>query len=158
MTDDRDEIVAFLDGELDAEGRRRVEERLRTDPHARAEADALQRTWALLDHLPRAESSPTFTSRTLTQVAAAESRAGRKTGRANWLNGMALAAGLLAAGGVGYALAPGSAPVIDLDRDPTYRSEPRLIENLPLYLAVENLEFLQWLDTPDSFGEDAAGR
>jgi hypothetical protein len=33
-----------------------------------------------------------------------------------------------------------------------------LIENLPLYLAVENMEFLQSLDSIDLFGEDAVGR
>ena len=29
---------------------------------------------------------------------------------------------------------------------------------LPLYLAVENLEYLQTLDTIELFGEDAVGR
>lgn len=154
MIDDREELVAYLDGELDADGRRRVEERLRRDPQARAEADALQRTWALLDHLPRSESSPNFASRTITQLSAsAKAPAPRR-----WLRGLAWAAGLLAAAGLGYAVAPSGAPVIDLDRDATYRTEPRLIENLPLYLAVENLEYLQLLDSAELFGDEAASR
>ena len=33
-----------------------------------------------------------------------------------------------------------------------------LIENLPFYLAVENLDYLQSLDTIDLFGDDAVGR
>lgn len=154
MTDEREELVAYLDGELDASGRRRVEERLRRDPQARAEADALQRTWALLDFLPRSESSPNFASRTLTQLSASA----KSPAPGRWLRGLAWAAGLLAAAGIGYAITPVGTPVIDLDRDPVYRAEPRLIENLPLYLAVENLEYLQLLDSMDLFGDEAASR
>src|SRR5262249_41070651 len=66
LTDeDRANLVAYLDGELDAEAAQALEAKLSVDPTARAEADALKRTWELLDYLPRPEPSPSFTHRTL---------------------------------------------------------------------------------------------
>lgn len=59
------ELVAYLDGELDATNARRVEVRLASDPAARAKASALKKTYELLDYLPRPEPSPDFTTRTL---------------------------------------------------------------------------------------------
>src|SRR5581483_2340487 len=71
LTDtDRAELVAYLDGELDADGQQRVEARLSGDALARAEADALKRAWDLLDHLPRAQPSSDFTERTVTLITA----------------------------------------------------------------------------------------
>src|SRR5438105_4174376 len=63
------DLIAFLDGEMDEAGAREFEGRLRREPNLRAEADALKRTWELLDFLPQPEPSPTFTSRTLDKVA-----------------------------------------------------------------------------------------
>ena len=62
--EERDELVAYLDGELDEQAARDVEARLGRDPRAKAEAEALRRTWNLLDYLPRPEPSGDFTHRT----------------------------------------------------------------------------------------------
>ncbi len=64
------ELVAYLDGELDADAARKVEARLQTDPDARARAEALKKSYDLLDYLPRPEPSPTFTTRTLEKLPA----------------------------------------------------------------------------------------
>jgi len=156
--DDRAELVAYLDGELDGADRERVEARLRTDPLLRVEADTYQQTWALLDQLPQPAPAPGFASRTLEQVAAlgqSQETVGRRWRLARSL---AWAAGLLLVAGLGYAVTPSKKVDVDLDSDSVYKNEPRLIENLPLYLAVENMEFLQSLDSIDLFGEDAVGR
>src|SRR5947209_1854609 len=68
--EERAELVAYLDGEADEATRRALEAKLSRDPQARAEAEALKRTWALLDFLPRPEPSTDFTTRTLTRVGA----------------------------------------------------------------------------------------
>jgi anti-sigma factor RsiW len=158
-TDDRrTELVAYLDGELDAAGTARVEALLRSDPQYRAEADAYQQTWRLLDELPRSQPAPNFASRTLDRIEVAEPSS--ETGRwrppkpASWI----WAAGLILAAGVGYAITPSSRPVFDLNTDPVYKADPRVIQNLPLYLTVENLDYLQSLDTADLFGDDPLGR
>ncbi|HYV35546.1 MAG TPA: hypothetical protein VE988_07575 [Gemmataceae bacterium] len=67
--EDHAELVAYLDGELGEEAAQAFEARLSRDKKLRAEADALQKTWEMLDFLPRAEPSPSFTHRTLEKLA-----------------------------------------------------------------------------------------
>src|SRR5271155_4554567 len=67
---EREELIAFLDGELKGEEARLIERKLNLDPTVRAEADAYKRTWDLLDYLPRPQASSSFTEKTLTRVSA----------------------------------------------------------------------------------------
>ncbi|QDU20489.1 anti-sigma factor [Urbifossiella limnaea] len=67
------ELVAYLDGELDAAAARRVEARIAADPKLRARAEALKRSYDLLDFLPKPEPSAAFTSRTLDRLPAVKS-------------------------------------------------------------------------------------
>lgn len=62
------ELVAYLDGELDPATTRKVEARLAQDPAARARAAELQKSFELLDYLPKPEPSPNFTTRTLDRL------------------------------------------------------------------------------------------
>src|SRR5690348_6771829 len=66
--DDWAEITAYLDGELDARQTRAVEARINRDAAVRAEVEALQKTWEMLDYLPQPEPSTTFASRTVEKV------------------------------------------------------------------------------------------
>ena len=66
---ERADLVAYLDGELEGEPARALEQKLALDPDARAEADGLKRTWDLLDFLPKSEPSPDFTHRTMDRLA-----------------------------------------------------------------------------------------
>ena len=75
------ELVAYLDGELDAEAARKVEARLATDPAARARAAALKKTFDMLDYLPKAEPSPSFATRTLDKLPAIKPAASRSGSR-----------------------------------------------------------------------------
>src|SRR5205809_7893011 len=70
--DDREELVAFLDGELDDEQSHAVESKITLDPTVRNEADTLKRTWDLLDYLPKPEPSPNFTNKTLDRISTRE--------------------------------------------------------------------------------------
>ena len=105
---DRDDLVAYLDGELDEERSRALEARLSLDPAARAEAESLRKTWELLDYLPRAEPSASFTNRTLEKLAVQHTTAvqpGRLRRWPRWLAGMAWAAGIVVAAAGGLELA-----------------------------------------------------
>jgi anti-sigma factor RsiW len=158
LTDnDRAELTAFLDGELEGADKERLESQLRTDPRLRVEADAYQQTWALLEQLPQPRPATDFASRTLEQVAALGSTQ-ESVRRWQYGRSFAWAAALLVVAGLGYAVTPNKKLDVDLESDAVYKAEPRVIENLPLYLSVENIEFLQSLDTIDLFGEDAVGR
>src|SRR5262245_3790048 len=67
------ELIAYLDGELDAAAARKVEAKLAADAELRKRAAALKKTFDLLDYLPRPEPSPTFATRTLDKLPAAKS-------------------------------------------------------------------------------------
>lgn len=64
-----EELVAYLDGELDAAAAEALELRVQQDEHARSEMQQLDRVWNALDELPRPEVSETFTRTTIEMVA-----------------------------------------------------------------------------------------
>lgn len=161
--DERANLVAYLDGELDEAAARVVEAKLGRDPKARAEADALRQTWDLLDYLPKAEPSPAFTNRTLDRVAALKpSMSTRLLKRPwnRWVFRLGWAAAVLVAAGIGYAglrfvpqrFLPGG-----YDTEQQLVRDLRVIENLQLYQNVDDLQFLRELEHPDLFGDELAG-
>lgn len=175
-----EELVAYLDGELDADETRAVEAKLTHDDAARKKADTLKKTFDLLDYLPKPEPSPTFASRTLTQinpvldsgaakpVQTASSSNGtlpptHTTGltptipapmRAGW-NVFFWSLGLAAAAALGYFGHLLAKPHLEAT-DPAKRTseQVRLLERLPLYLGVDDFEFLAQLDQLGLFADD----
>ena len=165
-----EELVAYLDGELDAPAAESVATRLSLDPRLRAEADALQRAWDILDVLPRPQPSAAFATRTVSQVIPLPGGSGtqflvssgpapatmpaipaRRAGVGFWLVSAVL---ILAAGAGGYAghraLAPPPKPVA---ADPPLEDVP-LMKNLRLYRNVDDVEYLKKLDSPELFGDE----
>jgi anti-sigma factor RsiW len=65
-----EELIAYLDGEIDATGRLRVERRLAEDAAFRERLRRMQQAWEALDLLPRASAGEEFTSSTMTLVVA----------------------------------------------------------------------------------------
>jgi len=63
-----DQLVAYLDGELDAERSLQVERRLAEDEGFRRELLQLQGVWDALDELPLAEVDESFTQTTVEMV------------------------------------------------------------------------------------------
>ena len=62
---DRDNIVAYLDGELDEETTRRIETVLVQSSVARNDVEVLSRTYDLLEELPRPGAPKDFVERTV---------------------------------------------------------------------------------------------
>jgi anti-sigma factor RsiW len=158
---DREELVAYIDGELDAAGQQRVETRLSLEPKVRAEVDALKKTWEMLDYLPRAEPTAEFTTRTLDAASALQPARGGGHVPA-WARSAACVTAVVAAGILGF-LIPGTNPPrpagpVELESDPLYTQNPRVIANLPLYLSAGTLDYINALDAPDLFGEEATAR
>jgi anti-sigma factor RsiW len=165
--EERNNLVAFLDGELDGKTARSLEAKLSQDAKARAEAEVLRRTWEMLDYLPRPEPTPTFSSRTLERVSALRPQktpANREGHRwPKWVPGAGWAAAVLCAGVLGFAgiswlskpepaVAPARPPI---DEDQLLVRDLRLIENQRLYELVGDIGFLRQLDDPDLFGDDS---
>jgi anti-sigma factor RsiW len=168
---DRAELVAYLDGELDEQSAKSLEAKLSLDPAARQEAVALQKTWELLDYLPRPEPSPNFTHRTMERLSGQLPAVSSVRARGRW-PGWVIAAGwaaaLLLAAGVGFGAVTFLAQS-DKDRspDPLAQLEPaeveqnlvrnlRLLENQRLYENVDDIDFLRTLDNPELFGDGDA--
>src|SRR6185436_1430854 len=64
-----EEIVAYLDGELDSETEARVVRRLSDDPAYRLRLNQLQQAWDLLDNLRGTEADDEFAASTVAMVA-----------------------------------------------------------------------------------------
>jgi len=62
---DSQQLVAYLDGELDEAASQEIELRLADDPEYRLRLQQLQQAWNLLDELPRANSDESFTQSTV---------------------------------------------------------------------------------------------
>jgi anti-sigma factor RsiW len=149
-----EEIVAYLDGELDMESAAKVERRLADDPRYNARLNQLQRAWDMLDNLRRSEADDDFVNSTVAMVAlqaevAAKTQALRAVRRRNftWL---ALAAALL--------LSMATAFVALQQR--LSRENRQLVRNLPLiervdeYGNVDSFEFVKQLQQENLFSAE----
>src|SRR5262245_59380298 len=163
--DDREDLVAYLDGEMTDQQARDIENKLGLDPTVRAEAETLKRTWDLLDHLPKPEASANFTNKTLDRLSVQETRSAlARAKRSRWLRvaGWAAAVLLIAFGayfGTRAVLAPAKNDGGDADARPKATEidlvrELRLIDNLRYYEPIDSMEFLRELDQRELFGED----
>jgi anti-sigma factor RsiW len=155
--EERADLVAYLDGELDEESAQVLEARLSREPDLRAEADALKRTWELLDYLPRPEPSGGFTSRTLERLAVRETAIMRSGGRRwAWLAPVGWAAAMLVAMAGGLVAAHYFWPTRPASQQATAKVEPAdfeaqmarnigPIENQKLYAHIDDLDFARGL-------------
>ncbi|MGA2034389.1 MAG: hypothetical protein ABSG68_19260 [Thermoguttaceae bacterium] len=150
----REELVAYLDGELDAEASRRIEQRLADEPEIRLLVQGLDRTWQLLDKLDAPPPDVSFTHSTLAMVAvAAEAEQPGALGGPNprrLRRGLLLGGGLLAAALAGFLLVTAAAP----DPNRQLLQDLPLLENLDQYRQVDSLKFLRMLGDENLFAED----
>jgi anti-sigma factor RsiW len=162
-----EELVAYLDGELDPKAAESLATRLSLDPKLRAEADALQRAWDILDVLPRPQPSSAFATRTVSQVvpvltgvsgtqflvgsaAATAVMPTRHVGIAFWVVSASL---MLIAGAGGYVGRSLLAPPRPAAADPPLE-DVSLMKNLRLYRNVSDMDSLKKLDSPEMFGDE----
>lgn len=153
-----DQLVAYLDGELDADTSLKVERRLAEDEDFRRYLQQLQRAWDMLDELPKSEVSNSFTQTTVEMVALSaveELEKKEKTVHRKKLTWWVVGAG----GFVTAALASYGLIAMFLMRpnEQLLRDLP-VIEEIELYRVVENAEFVKELEESGLFeeeGEDA---
>jgi anti-sigma factor RsiW len=165
LTDEeREKLIAYLDGELDAKTARLIETKISRDSRYRAEVESLRQTWEMLDYLPQPAASPSFSTRTLESVSALRPpprlRLFRNPAARRWGLGLGWAAAVLLAFIAGFATVdslstskrPTATPPVDLDQ--LLVRDHRVIENQRLYENVDDMNFLRQLDDPDLFGDD----
>jgi len=149
-----EELVAYLDGELDAEASREVERRLSQDATYRQKLRQLEQSWDLLDRLPKADVGEVFTQSTVAMVAVAaaddvdkmKAKGTRRKTAVWWLGSGSVAASFLA----GYVLV---SSVGDRENKRLLRDLP-VIERMDEYRYADSIEFLRMLDGEGLFEEE----
>ncbi|HLA84871.1 MAG TPA: hypothetical protein VJL29_08755 [Thermoguttaceae bacterium] len=158
-----EQLVAYLDGELDADTARRIETLAADDPRLRERLGELGRAWELLDQLDRPETAGAFTETTLELVAVqAEEEARQREAQLPRLRRRRLA---MAAGGLLACVAVGFLGGSLLRGDPNRAllDDLPVIENVDEYLQVlgeddrvePSLDFLRRLDQEGVFGDES---
>lgn len=142
----RDNLVAYLDGELDAVATQTIERVIARNDVAHHEAESLSRTWQLLDHLPRPKASQQFTERTISSLRVAEVRAPVLTNVwSRRLRGGLIAfvvlGGLMVAGLIGFLATNRWIP----NDSQKLLDDLPVVENLEAYSDVEEIRFLREL-------------
>lgn len=163
--EDRENITAFLDGELDEETAHKLEARISLDPEMRQEFEAMKQAWNMLDYLPKVQPSESFTHRTMERLSLEGIARASETGKMPrggggwwWTRVAGWAAVLLVGAGVGFGAAyllGGRGPDTS-DSDESLVRHLSVLERWRLYEQVDNLDidFVKALDQPDLFGED----
>ena len=149
-----EQLVAYLDGELDAESSLQVERRLAEDAEFRRELQHLQRTWDMLDELPKAEVSEAFTQTTVEMVVLSaelesqeEGKRVVRSGRLLWSIG---GGGLVATAFISFWL---MFTYLSRDNERLVRDLP-VIEDIELLRVADNMEFVRQLDNSGLFDEE----
>jgi anti-sigma factor RsiW len=152
---DRANLVAYLDGELNDSDSRLLATKLTQSATARREVESLERTWELLDYLPRPQASEQLTARTMTQVLELSQHGGRfdsaarlVANRATWAVVWTVASCL--AFGLGYALMVWVWP----DQTGRLSSDLPVAEHLDEYRDVGSWEFLDALAKSPEFSAE----
>lgn len=159
---DREDLSAYLDGELDKKTARALEAKLSIDPVARGEAETLRRAWDMLDYLPRPEPSPNFTHRTMERLSAQlpKSELVPRAPARTWIPGLAWAAAVLLAATAGFAGMNSLTQRQHDDADQQLVRDLRIIENVKPFEHVDDIDFLHKLanpNDPDLFGDEQTG-
>ncbi|CAN5131213.1 hypothetical protein BH10PLA2_BH10PLA2_09820 [soil metagenome] len=167
---DRDNLVAYLDGELDERTVRALEAKLSRDALARAELEALKRTYNLLDFLPRGEASSQFASNTIDRLAtvppatvAADAESSfneRKPLKmpSRWPLLVGWSCAIFFAAFLSYFMTRAywlrKRPVTPIDTDAALVQDLRVIENKRLFDHVDEINFLRSLDVSNLFSDE----
>lgn len=149
-----EEIVAYLDGELDADSEARIVRKLSDDAAYRARLSQLQHAWDLLDNLRSSEADDEFAASTVAMVAVhadqeAKSRQMQVVRQRSfaWV-GLAAIALLSVAGG--YFIS--NRRVTRADRN-LVRDLP-VIEHVDVYRYIDDLDFLKALERENLFAAE----
>ncbi len=149
-----EELVAYLDGELDSQGTQRIENMLASDAQARQRLNQLASSWDLLDQLPRATVDDLFTKTTVEMVAlAAEDEINKTVAAEPARRRMRLLGGVIAAAValfVGFVAVAVALP----DRNDELLRYLPVVHDLELYRAVGDIKLLKLFQEKGMFTED----
>ncbi len=148
----RDDLVAYLDGELPEGEAQQIDLLLARSEVARHEVEVLARTWEMLDLLSKPNATEGFTDRTLTTLRVAE--LSTPMSEQPWVHHLkqaglaALWVLVLASCALGgYLLTAKAVP----NPEAELLTDLPLLRNLDLYLEIKDLEFINALQRQTDF-------
>lgn len=147
----REMLVAYLDGELDADSARKVEELLARDPQVEQELHQLDGAWRLLDRLPRAEVNSSFTRSTVEMVALAVEKELTPRAAGPQRKAALVALLLLSASAAGFFGARGWP-----DANHELLGDLPIINHLEAYRQTPSIDFLRQLAETSLLAEEPA--
>ena len=150
----REDLVAYLDGELPDEQVQQIDHIIARSEVARHEVEALARTWELLDVLPAGRASEDFTTKTMTNLKVMEQpftladqwwyvHLARLGAAGGWLIAMAVC------GWLGFQLTRSWIP----NPNDALLEDLPVIENLDQYRDAGDVEFLRQLKQAGLFDD-----
>lgn len=147
-------LTAYLDGELDADESRQIEELLASDDDVRQKVRRLESIWELLEHLPHPEVDESFTQSTVELVAlrAADDLEEQRSSlvKRRWLRTALLGAALFLGGLGGVLLFERFVPQPDRQ---LLRNYP-LLEDFDAYRHAGDADYLRQLQQEQLFHEN----
>lgn len=156
--EDRDNLAAYLDGELDEHATRRIESILTSSSVARNDVEILARTYDLLDLLPRPVAGKDFTEKTL--IIARQEGQTQPILQQEWVRKLqevvplaSWFAAIFVAACLGYLVTNRWIP----RNDDLLLNQFPLIQNLDLYSEVGNVEFLEKLSKDQALLDEIQG-
>lgn len=166
-----EELVAYLDGELDPAAAAAMATKLSLDPALRSKAESLKRTWDVLDILPKPRPSVSFASKTVSMVYPVP--AGSNSATLPTPSAMNSQAPLLPSNESSIRTILFSLLIVvigftfgylgraflkpkpdDKERDAQMLNELSLLKNARFYRNIDDLNYLRKLDSPELFAED----
>jgi anti-sigma factor RsiW len=155
--EERDNLTAYLDGELEEGQVTEIERKLATSEVARREVEILSRTWDMLNLLPRVNVSEEFSRQTMSIARQSEGQLLLNKSKVWLLQARRLAflavwgVALCAAGMIGFRITNRLIP----DESRLLVEELPIIENIDNYREVGDVEFLRQLKSSRVFQEES---
>ena len=150
-----EELVAYLDGELNSDEAAQIEARLAHDPSLRGRLQQLQRAWDMLDDLPQQEVQEPFTRTTMAMVVT-DTADSNQQAKAKWRSGRLLFA-LVTTTSCIIAMLVSYQVVASILSGPNDRlkEDMPVITDLDAFRNADNIDFLRQLAEEGLFAEEA---
>ncbi|MCA9246143.1 MAG: hypothetical protein KDA42_03480 [Planctomycetales bacterium] len=148
-----EQLVAYLDGELDDRARGEIEDRLASEPALRDQLQRLQQTWDCLDELPATSVDEKFTQSTIAMAAVAASQ--ELSALENQAASRGAKRALMQAGALAVSLLLGlfAATLFWPDPNSGLVDDLFVLARLEAFQTLDDVDFLRELDRQQFFAQ-----
>jgi len=152
---DVETLVAYLDGELDAQNVRQMEDRLAVDADLREKMTSLEQTWNMLNELETVSADKALVRSTMEVVTLTIEKElcedEKQLEKRKWFDRLILLATIIMFGIIGYQLAA----LVGIQNKKQFAKDIPIILNMSKYKEIGGFDFLQALSDKRVFDEPA---